>query len=416
MKKSYGNPVSGDRFFDRQKELQALLEVIDEGGHRYLSAQRRMGKSSLAQEVCHRLRLREDYVTLFADIEHADRPEDVVKEILMVTRPFDSLWKKALRPFNNIFSAVIGGVQEVSVKDFAIKVRSGINAGNWMDKGDKLFAVMANYDKRVLLVIDELSIFLIRLMEMEKNDYRITPEGRHKADLFMHWLRKNAQEHNQNVSILILSSIGLAPILRRAGLSAVLGAFPTYHLNPWDQETTCNCLNALATEYDIILGEEACIEIYRLLGCGIPHYVQLFFDQLHLDAGYREAGEITVTDVNRIYKKVLLSTRGSTDLEHYEARLKMALGRSRYVLALDLLTEVARGDNLNAETLACYQEEFHKQFDNVEEVITDILFTLEQDGYLHPHEDGYVFAFKLLEEWWRGRYSRNFTPIRKRRV
>lgn len=415
MKKGHGTPVSGDRFFDREADVKALLEVVKEGGHRSLVAQRRMGKSSLALEVCERLRKDEDCVALYADIQHADSPEDAIKEFLMVMQPYDALWKKALRPFSNIFSTVFDRIKQVSLYKTAIQIQSALNAGNWRDKGDKLFDVMANHDKRILLVIDELSIFLIRLMRKRKNDGQGLAEGRKDAELFMHWLRKNAQKHNHNVSIFILGSIGLAPVLKRAGLSATLDAFPNHQLNPWDQTTTSQCLDALAGGYNIMLGEGVGLEIHRLLGGGIPHYVQSFFDQLHFDATSRGAAEITVSDVKRIYQTVLLSTRGSAELEHYETRLKLALGRQKYILALDLLTQVACVGPLKAGDITLYREEYAKQIDNVEEAIKDILGTLEHDGYLTQQEEGYAFAFRLLGEWWRGRHCQSFTPIDKRR-
>ena len=55
MRKAGGNWVVGDRFFDREAELEALSERVREGTHTLLTAQRRMGKTSLVRELLRRL-------------------------------------------------------------------------------------------------------------------------------------------------------------------------------------------------------------------------------------------------------------------------------------------------------------------------------------------------------------------------
>ena len=58
MKKAGGNWVDGDRFFDREAKVEALSERIRDGAHILLTAQRRMGKTSLVRETLRRLNAR----------------------------------------------------------------------------------------------------------------------------------------------------------------------------------------------------------------------------------------------------------------------------------------------------------------------------------------------------------------------
>ena len=44
------NWVDGDRFFDREVEMQLLRERVENGTHTLLTAQRRMGKTSLVDQ------------------------------------------------------------------------------------------------------------------------------------------------------------------------------------------------------------------------------------------------------------------------------------------------------------------------------------------------------------------------------
>lgn len=295
--KGHGNWVDGERFFNRQSDVQILSECIQEGGHRSLTAQRRMGKTSLARELCRRLDESKSIYPLFTDIENADCAEDVIKILLVEAKPLKSIWKKSLGLFRNFLE--VGNGSEISVGDVGLKIRLGLSDGNWQEKGDAFFQILASQDRPVLLVIDELSIFINRILKVGAS--QITLEGKRGADIFLSWLRKNAQQHRGRVSIIISGSIGLEPILKQAGLSASINAFPAYELQPWDEQTVMECLTALASRYRVTLEANVGKKVYERLGIGIPHYVQSFFDLLHADAQRHNRSIITEMDVDRVY-------------------------------------------------------------------------------------------------------------------
>ena len=64
LRKAGANWVDGDRFFDREPELQALTERVHDGVHTLLTAQRRMGKTSLTRELLRRLSGTGEFETL----------------------------------------------------------------------------------------------------------------------------------------------------------------------------------------------------------------------------------------------------------------------------------------------------------------------------------------------------------------
>ena len=69
LRKAGANWVDGDRFFDREAEIEALMERVREGTHTLLTAQRRMGKTSLVRELLRRLNKEGDFATVFVDLE-----------------------------------------------------------------------------------------------------------------------------------------------------------------------------------------------------------------------------------------------------------------------------------------------------------------------------------------------------------
>ncbi len=122
-------------------------------------------------------------------------------------------------------------VEALEVADVKVRLRAGIDAGNWRQRGDQIFAAFALSEKPVVLAIDELPILINRLLK--GHDYRITPDRRKTADQFLSWLRKNGQTHRGRVSMIVSGSVGLEPILKQAGLSAQANIFSPFELRPW---------------------------------------------------------------------------------------------------------------------------------------------------------------------------------------
>ena len=277
LKKAGSNWVSDDRFFDREIELETLAERIEEGMHTLLTAQRRMGKTSLVHELLRRLDQKGDFETIFVDLQDAETPADAIAEIAARSRSVQGAWHRIQSAFDNVLRGFGDRLDSVGVGDLRVSLRAGMDAGNWRGKADALYAALAQNDRPVVLALDELSILVNRLLK--DSDYRITPEGRAAADLFLSWLRKNGQEHRDRVSLIISGSVSLEPILRQAGLSAHANIFSPFHLKPWDEKTADRCLVELARTYGLVLSAAVRKEMCRRLRCQIPHHVPAFLRQ-----------------------------------------------------------------------------------------------------------------------------------------
>ena len=191
LRKQPSNWVHGDQFFAREAEIEALKERVREGTHTLLTAQRRMGKTSLVRELLRQLSAEGDYETLFVDLEAVDTPADAVAEIAFATRSISTAWERIRSGFANFLQGVGNRIEAVEVADLKVKLRSGIDSGSWDRRGDEVFTALAAVDKPVVLAIDELPILVNRLLK--GHDYQITPERRAATDLFLSWLRRNGQ-------------------------------------------------------------------------------------------------------------------------------------------------------------------------------------------------------------------------------
>ena len=403
LKKADGKWVDGDEFFDRDAEIEALVERVGDGTHTLLTAQRRMGKTSLVRELLRRLAEEGRFETIFVDLEDASVPADAIAAIGLESA--QGAWGRVKSLLANTLSAVagIGGrVPALAGADLWVKIRAGVNAGNWRHKGDRLFAALAGSKRPVVLAIDELPILVNRLLK--GNDYRITPERRQAADEFLSWLRKNGQTHKGRICMIVSGSVSLEPILLQAGLSAHANIFSPYDLKPWTEETAMACLGALGEMYNLDLPRDVRRDMCRRLRCQIPHHVQRFFDVLYEDLRPTGRRVASLEDVERVYTHEMLGVRGQMDMEHYEGRLKMVLGEERCRTALEMLTEAAANDGrLHDDAIDRRRESLAAGAGA--DPVGDILRTLEHDGYLERQDDGYRFVSGLLEDWWRVRYG-----------
>ena len=148
--KAGGNWVEGpERFYDREVELKALKERVDEGTHTLLTAQRRMGKTSLVRELLRRFKTEGAFETVFVDLEDAANPADAIAAIAIEAGSVTRARSRISSLIANLLQGVSDRVEEMEVADIRVKLRAGFNAGNWRPKGDKLFADLAHYETRL---------------------------------------------------------------------------------------------------------------------------------------------------------------------------------------------------------------------------------------------------------------------------
>ncbi len=412
LRKGGSNWVEGDRFFDRGSELVALEERVRDGIHTLLTAQRRMGKTSLVRELLRRLAEGKEFESVFIDLEAAADPADAIAEICVQARPLSGVWGRIKGSFANILKEAGEHFEELAVADMKVKLRAGIDAGNWPQRGDAVFAALASGDRPVVLAIDELPILVNRLLKDDRD--RITPQGKLAADEFLSWLRKNGQNHRGRVSMILSGSVGLEPLLEQAGLSAHANIYSAHDFKPWSEETAASCLEALAKSYRVGLSDGIRRDMCRRLRCCIPHHVQMFFDKLHDHLRRDDRLEASPDDVEWVYAHEMLGVRGQADLQHYEGRLRTILGRAGYPVALELLTATAVEGRLEGNAVDLYRAHYSAQeADDGDGIpsVADLLHVLQHDGYLERQDGGYRFVSALLEDWWRSRYGENFVPV-----
>ena len=205
MRPQAGAPVTGASFFDREAELRLLETKVRGGSHILLAGQRRMGKTSVAKELGRRLQA-DRWEFIFADVEDAASPQDVVRDIAKAAHSVAGT-RRLTAALGRWFKE---NIEELSAQEFSVKLRA---AGDyaWRQQGEALIDACANHEAGVLLVLDELPIFLSRLLAQE--------DGERQAPLFLRWLRRMRQQYaGSSFAVLVSGSIGMAPMVARMGM------------------------------------------------------------------------------------------------------------------------------------------------------------------------------------------------------
>ena len=102
LRKAGSNWVDGDRFFDRVGDIEALEEQVRDGAHTLLTAQWRMGKTSLVRELLRRFGDGEDFEPIFVDLERAADPADAIAETGACSQSARGVWHRVKSVFANM--------------------------------------------------------------------------------------------------------------------------------------------------------------------------------------------------------------------------------------------------------------------------------------------------------------------------
>ena len=399
MKSSIGPWVSRDNFFARERDLQILKTRVRDGNHVLLTGQRRMGKTSIARELGRRLEA-EGWVFLFADVEGATCAEDVIADIAQATHSVRPIMSR----IGTTMKRLVGRVEEISVHDFRVKFRDGLNAGNWRRHGEELLRHCAAHEQPVLLVIDELPIYLKRVLPRK--------DGVQQVDEFLSWLRGVLQGIGYGSLVLIVSgSIGLTPIVNRLGIPDRINHLYPFRLGPWDRDTSVACFRRLAESYELQVEDDVANAVYDALGVGIPYHVQSFFARLRDHATKLERG-VKLEDVQKV-RKELLGPSGQNDLAHYKTRLNEALEDENHTIAMEILAEAATQEVFTPGARRCLEGLYAGEGNDARRRIEDILEILMHDGYLEDSDDGHRFSSHLLKDWWSWKHA-YYIPLENR--
>lgn len=384
-----GAPVRGSDFFDRARELDEILDFLHRD-HVLLLAPRRVGKTSLMRRL---EELAADKGLEAAYFSVADTPDETrfVEQLLGAVAALDAGKQVFQSLRRSAAGKLLKRVKRVDVAGFGFELDP--NEVDWSTLGDALTGALDRQQVRWLFLVDELPMFVLRLLRDDDSASR--------ARRFLEWFRalRQRSEESGRVRWLLAGSIGLDAVTARLNLGDTINDLRICHLGPFTRVSGEGLLRELAETHDLPLSDEVRAHAIRRIGWLIPYHLQLLFAELRTLCRNRDA-EPTVATVDEAYE-ILLAPSHKGYFDYWRQRLHEELGKPDAGFALTLLSAIAR-DKTGAtrDTLRQVLQAHVSEAIERDEKLRYLLDVLEGDGYLVEDEGRFTFRSPLVREFW----------------
>lgn len=398
-----GSPVSGDDFFDREWEFKQLTKSVQAQEHVLISAPRRVGKSSLMKKVLEWSRS-QGYVAVDADVQDCKDESDFLEILAEAFRKsgIKAGWLSNIYKQINAFRNWLNGIK-INVSTVGIEFSKSLPP-EWRQTTkvfDELFEKLIENNQKVLVGMDELPIFLSRIMKIDSKD------GSMRVDIVLHWLRSMRQKHPQIVWI-ICGSIGLDTFAEQHNLVGAINDLRLQRLGAFSDQDARTFLKLLgeSPKNPLKLRDETIDYIIEKVGWPLPYFLQLVFqivDEMPPDD--RSTEYPSAKDVDKACE-ILYEADYSKYFTHWVTRLNDQLPVSDVDVAEVILKAVSRnkgGLSRNKLLQQLISRQPNTDIEKIEKQLTFLLDMLERDGYFLRTHSIYAFRSFLLREFWKRR-------------
>lgn len=379
MQNSLGNPARGDAFYPREETLKAIYRALKTGASVYLSAPRRVGKTSILKRL--EEFPKEDYYFIYVITESVDDKNQFFKVIFEELLASNAI-KGSAKLSNAVkeFIATVGNKVK-SIKD--IELREG-NEPDYYTLLVELFSNISKEHGRVIVMIDEFPQTIQNILDKE---------GKESAQQF---IQKNRElRHHQNiqdkVNFIYTGSVSLVPMVEKVTSLTAINDLRTIPVDPLTVEHAKTFLIALLQNDDVTLPEELLVYIINKIRWLIPFHLQLIVQEI-VDVFESDNSVLNTTSVDKAFDQVIHS-RNKPQFEPYFSRLSKLFKGNEHVFVMEVLKHVAENDTIEYNIL------FDLSVKHGIEELKVVMVSLEDDGYLFEQERQYRYTSPILQLW-----------------
>ena len=383
-----GSPVSGENFFDRESEQRQLWEYLH-GDDVLLLAPRRVGKTSLMYRLRDTAGSR-GVEAAFLSVAGAEDEVGFVRKLFEAVSSLSSASDILKRLRKGPVGRLMKRFKKLSLLEFGIELGEG---DPWEELGAALTEALDRHQGRRLVLIDEVPVFILKLLRKD-------PSG-DRARQFLSWFRDLRQHPDRQGRLrwLLAGSIGLDTVAARLRLGDTINDLYLVHLGAFDRETARRLLRQLSAAYTFPMPEGVLEHALDRIGWLIPYYLQLLFRELRTFCNERDV-DADVAAVDRVFDD-LLSPSKKGYFDFWRQRLHDELGQPDAGLAI-LILNAAAADPAGAPRSAMEQllAERIQEPEARRHRLRYLLDVLVNDGYLVEDGRRYRYRSPLLREFW----------------
>ncbi|WP_300451906.1 ATP-binding protein [Accumulibacter sp.] len=393
-----GSKAEGGQFHGRQRELSDLWDLF-ESNNVLLSGPRRLGKSSILQRLADDAPSHGWHAVLIdlqghgtaeemlAEIDRA-LPEPAIKRWLETARKGAGRAADRLRKLELRLPGGLGGSIDLQAPP----------AAAWAPQAQRIQSRLA--PQPVLILFDEFSVFLEKLISHD----------RAVAELLVGWLRTWRLASQVQCRFVFSGSVGLNTLLTRHHLITCFNDCYDFRLQAFSRREAIAMLEAELRGEGWPHAPDVPGHICDRVGWLSPFYVNLLLVEALRAARDRQAEAgvsgtpLTTNDVDDGYER-LLAVRSR--FVHWSQRLERDLAKDALTVALRVLAAVAaRTDGLTRRQLVARLATVEPDPDARARRFDEVLWHLEEDGYLTTEADRVSFPSFLLRDYWQRNHGR----------
>jgi len=384
-----GSPVEGDNFFGREKDLEYIWKHIQKGNSVILSAPRRVGKSSLAKKVIQRAK-EAGWNSLEINLEEIKSEEGFLRVFIKELQNQD-WWEKTKGKSSEIIENLLSAFK-LSGEAFGVKGSFEYQKGK-EDSYDNLKKLL-NHGENTLIMVDEVTVLLNSFIESDPIN------GKRNAEFFLNWLRSFRQISGTKIRWIFCSSVGIDNFTSQYQLSHTFNDIDPYPIGAFKRDKAKQLLEELAKSDNMVLPDEIIEYKINKLGWLLPYFIQiLFFKFYHLVEV--EEREIKIETVDEAYTLLL----NEKHLNTWEERLKEYKELEDYARKLlKRLSNIPEGESRSI--LLSFLNSIVTDQQKAEEILSQLIYMLKNDGYLIEEDAKYSFRSPLLRDFWYNRFSK----------
>jgi uncharacterized protein len=388
MRNITGPPVEGEDFFGREKELEYAWSRIADGNNLTLPAPRRVGKTSFALKLIAKAKS-EGWNTITINLERIPTEQEFIELFIEGLKEL-SWWEKVKDKGAAVISFLGKFKPSVSYGGATVEL-------NWIDAKETVYKQLSdllNHEEKTLIFLDELTVLLTSIVQGEN--------GKKNVTRFLHWLRDIRIRSGSKIRWVFCSSVGIENFTHRHGISVTVNDIPDFKLKSYTKEESLHMLKSLGASNSLQLDEQILRTIVDKLGYCLPYFVQLIFEKIR----YLIVVEHLLPDIDIVdtaYNALIEEKHFNTWIE----RIHEQYGDNR-VHAIRLLKHLCQDKNgIKREALVNVLVNPTLDSEKAEEIVSILLYMLDNDGYILDDEGGfYRFRSPLLRDFWFNRYMK----------
>lgn len=381
MKNSLGNPARGEAFYPRESEIRKIYRVLDKGASIYLSAPRRVGKTSILKHI--EEFPKEGYFFVYVITESVDSENEFFKVI------FEALIRsEAIGKLSKIYDSIKGGIEAVlgRVKTvYHVEIREK-GENDYFQILTDLFENIKPEFGHVVILIDEFPQTIQNILNRD---------GKEAAE---HFIQKNRElRHHRHVldkiHFVYTGSLSLFPMVEKVTELTAVNDLRTVEVSPLSSIEAHDFLSKLLT-YDKVTLEDGIINyILKRMEWLIPFHLQLIAQEIVDVIESEEPNEITNELLDKAFDQIV-HLRNKPQFEPYFARLTMLFKGNEYAFVIEVLQCIALNGTIDRD--ASHNLSVKHKVEETKRLIN----ILEGDGYIFQGEDQlYRYNSPLLKMW-----------------